>query len=97
MNYKSMRVEGHTLIGLQRYRDALQVQVNANRTKYARFAPSFRVSLGDAIDYLIEQKNAHTRRGKGFDAGGRAKDTFCDALMGKQEAPPLDGSDDPAE
>ena len=74
MNWKSLRVEADTLSALTRYRDALQVQVNGNHKKYARFAPHFRVSLGDAIQYLLDQKDAHTKRSKGFDAGGRAKD-----------------------
>jgi hypothetical protein len=97
MIYKSMRVEQSTLTALQVYRDRLQVQVTANKTKYARFGPKFRVSLGDCIDYLISQKDAHTARGRGFDAGGRAKDTFCDALMVKQEPHPSDGGGDLAD
>ncbi len=79
MIYKSMRVEACTLEALQKYRDALQVHVTANKVKYARFGPTFRVSLGDAIQYLIDQKSAHTERGKAFRAGGRAKDEYVDA------------------
>jgi hypothetical protein len=80
MIYKSMRVAATTLESLQKYRDRLQVQVTADKIRYARFGPTFRVSLGDCIDYLIEQKDKHTARSRGFDAGGRKKDTAVDSM-----------------
>lgn len=77
MIWRTIRVGKECLRSLQRYRDNLQVQVNANRVKYKRFGPSFRVSLGEAIEYLIEQKDAHTKRGRGFVVPGeRPKDAF---------------------
>jgi hypothetical protein len=94
MNYKSLRVSADTLSALTRYRDALQVSVNANRSRYRRFAPSYRVSLGDAIDYAIEQTLAHRKRGSvAFNAGGRAKDAYLD---GKASEEASDGESDEA-
>jgi hypothetical protein len=79
MIWKTLRVAEQTLADLQRYRDALQVQVGANRKKYARFGPSFRVSLDQAIAYLIEQKDKHTARSRGFTVPGeRPKDSAVD-------------------
>lgn len=84
MIWKTLRVAASTLTALNKYRDALQVQVNANHAKYQRFAPTFRVSLGGAIDYLIAQKDAHTKRGAGtFNPGGRDKDKYSEFELRK--------------
>jgi hypothetical protein len=75
MIYATLRVQRKTLAALNAYRDRLQVQVNSDHIRFNHFGPSFRVSLGDAIDYLLGQQALHAARSrKSFKAGGRAKD-----------------------
>lgn len=64
MIYASLRVSRRCLHAIQQYRDRLQVAVNANPERFARFGPSMRVSIDDAVTYLLDQQRSHAVRSK---------------------------------
>lgn len=74
MSTVSIRIGEETHESLRRYRDNLQVAVNGNAKKYGHLGLAYPISLDDALRYLLLQQKGHTRRGKGFDPGGREKD-----------------------
>lgn len=62
MIYASLRVSRGCLHAIQKYRDRLQVTVNANPERYQRFGPSMRVSIDDAVMFLLDQQRGHSIR-----------------------------------
>jgi hypothetical protein len=79
MIYASLRLQVSTLAALRRYRNALQCQIDGNHLRFARFGPSFKVSLDGALEYLIDQQASHRARAAASRIKGeRAKDAYCD-------------------
>jgi len=77
VTYTTIRLMDSTHASLRAYRDNLQVAVNRDRERFARFGPTFRVSLDDALEYLLLQQAAHSRRGKANAIQGeRPKDAY---------------------
>jgi hypothetical protein len=62
MIYRSIRITKAGLHRIQQYRDRLQVQVSQNPERFPRFSPSFRVSIDDALVYLLDQQRGHSAR-----------------------------------
>ena len=71
----SVRFQTETMDKLRAYRDNLQVAFNRDPKRFHDWPESFRLSLDDALKYLLFQQQSHGKRAKkGFDAGGRDKD-----------------------
>jgi hypothetical protein len=75
MTTQSVRFSLATMDRLRGYRDNLQVTFNRDPKRFSSFGFDGKLTLDDALSYLLVQQKSHGMRSrKSFDAGGRDKD-----------------------